>query len=58
MNYGFAIWSNELLSLRLYPSNEQHFNFRLERGAHSSGRLNNAAKPREHDENLHHNPCL
>ena len=34
-----------------------HFNF-PEHGAHSSGRLIYETKPREHDETLHHHPCL
>lgn len=35
-------------------SNKLHFNFRSERGVHSSGRLIYTSKHRGHNENLHH----
>jgi hypothetical protein len=36
-----------MLNLNVSPG-KLHFNFRSERGSHSSGRLIYAAKPREH----------
>lgn len=40
------------------PPYNLHLSFRSERGAHSSGRIIYATKPREHDETLYHHPCV